>query len=142
MAKAKKKPRNGQNGGQLGFEAQLWATADKLRGTMEPSDYKHVALGLIFLKYISDAFETKRAALLADDLADAEDPEEYLAENVFRVPTSSAPLSPRRGSANARTSSRCWKISDSNCIREAQDQCFNRQTESEYCYCHRFSPNT
>ncbi len=74
------------NGANLGFEAQLWAAADKLRGNMEPSDYKHVALGLIFLKYISDAFEAKRAELLEDDLADAEDPEEYLAENVFWVP--------------------------------------------------------
>ena len=60
--------------------------ADKLRGNMEPSDYKHVALGLIFLKYISDAFEAKRADLLTEALADAEDPEEYLAENVFWVP--------------------------------------------------------
>ena len=75
-----------KNGANLGFEAQLWATADKLRGNMEPSDYKHVALGLIFLKYISDAFEAKRATLLKEDLADAEDPEEYLAENVFWVP--------------------------------------------------------
>ena len=74
------------NGANLGFEAQLWAAADKLRGNMEPSDYKHVALGLIFLKYISDAFEAKRAALIDEDLADAEDPEEYLAENVFWVP--------------------------------------------------------
>ena len=73
-------------GSGLGFEAQLWAAADKLRGNMEPSDYKHVALGLIFLKYISDAFEAKRAALLKDELADPEDPEEYLAENVFWVP--------------------------------------------------------
>ena len=73
-------------GANLGFEAQLWATADKLRGNMEPSDYKHVALGLIFLKYISDAFEAKRAELLREELADAEDPEEYLAENVFWVP--------------------------------------------------------
>lgn len=78
------KAKNG--GANLGFEAQLWATADKLRGNMEPSDYKHVALGLIFLKYISDAFEAKRAALLTEELADAEDPEEYLAENVFWVP--------------------------------------------------------
>ena len=70
----------------LGFEAQLWTAADKLRGNMEPSDYKHVALGLIFLKYISDAFEAKRAELLDEELADAEDPEEYLAENVFWVP--------------------------------------------------------
>ena len=73
-------------GTTLGFEAQLWAAADKLRGNMEPSDYKHVALGLIFLKYISDAFEAKRAELLNEELADAEDPEEYLAENVFWVP--------------------------------------------------------
>ena len=74
------------NDANLGFEAQLWAAADKLRGNMEPSDYKHVALGLIFLKYISDAFEAKRAELLNEELADAEDPEEYLAENVFWVP--------------------------------------------------------
>ena len=74
------------NGANLGFEAQLWAAADKLRGNMEPSDYKHVALGLIFLKYISDAFEAKRTDLLKEELADAEDPEEYLAENVFWVP--------------------------------------------------------
>ena len=73
-------------GAHLGFEARLWAAADKLRGNMEPSDYKHVALGLIFLKYISDAFEAKRAALLGEDLADPEDREEYLAENVFWVP--------------------------------------------------------
>jgi type I restriction enzyme M protein len=58
----------------------------KLRGNLEPSDYKHVALGLIFLKYISDAFEAKHAALLADDPATAEDPDEYLAENIFWVP--------------------------------------------------------
>ena len=74
------------SGANLGFESQLWAAADKLRGNMEPSDYKHVALGLIFLKYISDAFEAKRAELLKEELADAEDPEEYLAENVFWVP--------------------------------------------------------
>ena len=74
------------NGANLGFEAQLFLAADKLRKNLEPSDYKHVALGLIFLKYISNAFEAKRAALLADDRAAAEDPDEYLAENVFWVP--------------------------------------------------------
>lgn len=63
------------NGGNLGFEAELFKTADKLRGNMEPSDYKHVALGLIFLKHISDGFEAKRAELLADYPAGAEDPE-------------------------------------------------------------------
>ena len=52
----------------------------------EPSDYKHVALGLIFLKHISDSFEAKRAELLADYPDGAEDPDEYSAENVFWVP--------------------------------------------------------
>jgi type I restriction enzyme M protein len=77
--------RNG-NGANLGFEAQLFLAADKLRKNLEPSDYKHVALGLIFLKHISNAFEAKQAALLAEDPAAAEDPDEYLAENVFWVP--------------------------------------------------------
>ena len=74
------------NSANLGFEAQLFLAADKLRKNLEPSDYKHVALGLIFLKHISNAFEVKRAALLAEDAAAAEDPDEYLAENVFWVP--------------------------------------------------------
>ncbi len=74
------------NGANIGFEAQLFLAADKLRGNLEPSDYKHVALGLIFLKYISDAFEAKHAALLAEDPQAAEDADEYLAENVFWVP--------------------------------------------------------
>ena len=52
------------NGANLGFEQKLWQTADKLRGNMDASDYKHVVLGLIFLKYISDAFEEKREQLL------------------------------------------------------------------------------
>jgi type I restriction enzyme M protein len=74
------------NGGDLGFEAELFKAADKLRGNMEPSDYKHIALGLIFLKHISDSFEAKRAELLADYPDGAEDPDEYSAENVFWVP--------------------------------------------------------
>ncbi|MDK4711579.1 class I SAM-dependent DNA methyltransferase [Rhizobium sp. CNPSo 4039] len=74
------------NGSDLGFEAELFKAADKLRGNMEPSDYKHVALGLIFLKHISDSFEAKRAELLADYPDGAEDPDEYSAENVFWVP--------------------------------------------------------
>src|SRR5579859_3967153 len=57
-----------KNGGaNLGFEAKMFLAADKLRKNLEPSDYKHVALGLIFLKYISNAFEAKREALLAND---------------------------------------------------------------------------
>ncbi|WP_456743909.1 type I restriction-modification system subunit M N-terminal domain-containing protein [Bradyrhizobium sp. USDA 4354] len=77
--------RNG-NAANLGFETQLFLAADKLRKNLEPSDYKHVALGLIFLKHISSAFEAKHAALLSEDAAAAEDPDEYLAENVFWVP--------------------------------------------------------
>src|SRR5271157_5690011 len=75
-----------ENGANLGFEAQLFLAADKLRKNLEPSDYKHVALGLIFLKHISNAFEARRADLLAEDADAAEDPDEYAAENVFWVP--------------------------------------------------------
>ncbi|HEY1009410.1 MAG TPA: type I restriction-modification system subunit M N-terminal domain-containing protein, partial [Daejeonella sp.] len=59
----------------------LWATADKLRNNMDAAEYKHVVLGLIFLKYISDAFLEKYTELTNDHLADAEDKDEYLAEN-------------------------------------------------------------
>jgi type I restriction enzyme M protein len=75
-----------RNNGAPGFEAQMFLAADKLRKNLEPSDYKHVALGLIFLKHISNAFEAKRAALLKEEPSAAEDPDEYLAENVFWVP--------------------------------------------------------
>ena len=75
----------------IGFEAKLWLTADKLRNNMDAAEYKHVVLGLIFLKYISDTFEEHRAKLLAGQGdyagANAEDPDEYKAENVFWVPT-------------------------------------------------------
>lgn len=70
----------------LGFESTLFKAADKLRGNMEPSDYKYVVLGLIFLKYISDAFEAKYAELMQEDEEAAEDRDEYLADNVFWVP--------------------------------------------------------
>ena len=72
--------------GDLGFEADLFKAADRLRGNLEPSEYKHVVLGMVFLKYISEAFEHQRYKLLADEYADLEDPEEYLADNVFWVP--------------------------------------------------------
>ncbi len=71
---------------ELDYADKLWKAADKLRGNMEPSDYKHVALGLIFLKYISDAFEARHAELLAEDPQAAEDQDEYLADNIFWVP--------------------------------------------------------
>jgi type I restriction enzyme M protein len=75
-----------RNGGEIGFEAELFKAADKLRGNLEPSEYKHVALGLIFLKYISEAFEAQRAKLAQEEFADPEDPEEYTAARVFWVP--------------------------------------------------------
>lgn len=62
-AKSQNQKPNGNDSG-LNFEAQLWAAADKMRGHMDASEYKHVCLGLIFLKYISDAFEEKREQLL------------------------------------------------------------------------------
>ncbi|ALK05736.1 MAG: N-6 DNA methylase [Methanosarcina sp. 795] len=76
------------NGANLGFEEKLWQAADKLRNNMDAAEYKHVVLGLIFLKYISDAFEEMHEKLLSevDEGADPEDPEEYLAENIFWVP--------------------------------------------------------
>jgi type I restriction enzyme M protein len=72
----------------VGFEAKLWQMADKLRNNMDAAEYKHVVLGLIFLKYISDAFEEKHAKLEAEraDGADPEDPDEYRADNIFWVP--------------------------------------------------------
>lgn len=68
------------------IEKTLFAAADKMRGAMDPGEYKHVALGLLFLRYVSAAFEAKRAELAKDNLADLEDPEEYAAENVFWLP--------------------------------------------------------
>lgn len=73
-------------GANLGFENKLWMAADKLRGTMDAAEYKHVVLGLIFLKYISDSFLEKYAALQTEEFADPEDRDEYLADNVFWVP--------------------------------------------------------
>ncbi|WP_370574625.1 type I restriction enzyme endonuclease domain-containing protein [Methanomethylovorans sp.] len=78
--------KNGSNGANFGFEEKMWQTADKLRNNMDAAEYKHVVLGLIFLKYISDAFEEKHAELAGDNYSDAEDPDEYLAENIFWVP--------------------------------------------------------
>lgn len=82
------KAQNNATGANLGFEATLWQAADALRGSMDAAEYKHVVLGLIFLKYISDAFEELHARLEAerDQGADPEDPDEYRAENVFWVP--------------------------------------------------------
>jgi len=76
------------SGANLGFETELWRAADALRSNMDAAEYKHVVLGLIFLKYISDAFEEHRIKLEADrsEGADPEDPDEYRAVNIFWVP--------------------------------------------------------
>ncbi|HLR42353.1 MAG TPA: class I SAM-dependent DNA methyltransferase [Pseudogracilibacillus sp.] len=70
----------------IGFEEKLWAMADKLRGSMDASEYKHVVLGLLFLKYVSDSFEELYDQLKEEEWADPEDKDEYLAENIFWVP--------------------------------------------------------
>jgi type I restriction enzyme M protein len=76
MAKATKA--NQGTAANIRYEAELWRIADALRGSMDAAEYKHVVLGLIFLKYISDAFEAQHAALEAerDQGADPEDPDE------------------------------------------------------------------
>jgi type I restriction enzyme M protein len=89
MARGKKPAAKGDgNGANLGFEPTLWAAADKLRNNMDAAEYKHVVLGLIFLKYISDAFKERHDQLVAEKAqgADPEDPDEYRADNVFWVP--------------------------------------------------------
>src|SRR5262247_2499481 len=92
MARGRSKGNGGdgdqRNGATLGFEAKLWQAADALRNNMDAAEYKHVALGLIFLKYISDAFAAKHAELDAQrsEGADPEDPDEYRTENIFWVP--------------------------------------------------------
>src|SRR5271167_4980816 len=90
MARAKSPGQNGNGTANLGFETKLWLAADKLRNNMDAAEYKHVVLGLIFLKYISDAFEEMHTKLLAGkgdyEGADPEDADEYRAENVFWVP--------------------------------------------------------
>lgn len=99
--KKKKADKTKSNGGNLGFEEKLWQAADKMRGHMDPAEYKHVVLGLIFLKYISDAFEERRSQLemsvsepsseyyVKEEQARygvIEDRDEYLSENIFLVP--------------------------------------------------------
>lgn len=89
MAKTKTKTaKKNKTGANIGYEAQLWQMADALRGSMDAAEYKHVTLGLLFLKYISDAFEEKHAKLETQrsNGADPEDPDEYKAESIFWVP--------------------------------------------------------
>lgn len=70
----------------IGFEETLWKSADKLRGSMDSSEYKYVVLGLIFVKYISDKFESKYRELVEEGEGFEEDRDEYESENIFWVP--------------------------------------------------------
>jgi len=80
--------KHNDSGTNLRLEVRLWQAADALRGSMDAAEYKHVALGLIFLKYISDAFDEHHARLESERAqgADPEDPDEYRAVNIFWVP--------------------------------------------------------
>ena len=90
MARARSRSVSQNNSANIGFEQKLWLAADKLRSNMDAAEYKHVVLGLIFLKYISDGFEEHHAKLVAGEGdyagANPEDPDEYRAENIFWVP--------------------------------------------------------
>jgi len=83
---SKGKRRATHNGANLGFEEKLWQAADKLRSNMDAAEYKHVVLGLMFLKYISDAFKEVYEELKKDPQADPEDVDEYTFRRVFWVP--------------------------------------------------------
>lgn len=74
------------NTADIGFEKEIWRAADKMRGNIDASEYKSVVLGLIFLKYISDKFETKYRQLVDEGEGFEEDKDEYTAENIFYVP--------------------------------------------------------
>lgn len=82
---AKKSNGKSGNGAVLGFEETLWRAADKLRNNMDAAEYKHVVLGLIFLKYISDAFQERHEQIKTEPHSDPEDRDEYTGENVFWV---------------------------------------------------------
>jgi type I restriction enzyme M protein len=87
---AKKKASKTESSANIGFEAKLWLAADKLRNNMDAAEYKHVVLGLIFLKYISDTFDEHHSKLVEGKGeyagANPEDKDEYLASNIFWVP--------------------------------------------------------
>ena len=84
IAMARTTKRHQATAATVGHEAELWRMADTLRGSMDAAEYKHVVLGLIFLKYISDAFEAQHAQLEAerDQSADPEDPDEHRVLNI------------------------------------------------------------
>ena len=86
--RGRRRTEGSDNSGLANYRSELWGMADALRGSMDAAEYKHVVLGLIFLKYISDAFEEAHAKLEAerDEGADPEHPDEYRAQSIFWVP--------------------------------------------------------
>lgn len=78
-----------KNTADIGFEQEIWGAACILRGNMDAAEYKHVILGLIFLKYISDKFDTKYQELKSEGSGFEEDRDEYIAEGIFYVPENS-----------------------------------------------------
>ena len=134
---------SGTNSAFDGLEAQLWAAADALRNNMDAAEYKHVVLGLIFLKYISDAFEAKHTELLGlvVEGADPEDQDEYRADNIFWVPPE-ARWSVLKGNApqptigklvdDAMTLGKMWKIFHESNQLELRGEFFNLFNHTNY----------
>ena len=124
--------KNNDSAATIGFEDELWRAADALRSNMDAAEYKHVVLGLIFLKYISDAFEEYHARLEAerDQGADPEDPDEYRAENIFWVPQEARwSLSPgQRQAARPSASSSTTPWSPSSATTPRSRACCPRTT--------------
>lgn len=90
------------------IEKTLFAAADKMRGSMDPGEYKHVALGLLFLRYIGVAFQRKYDQLLPEGADVAEDVDEYLAEGIFWVPKGPACAGLFRFSAIGESDENLW----------------------------------
>jgi type I restriction-modification system DNA methylase subunit len=111
-------------------KAKLWAAADKLRGHMDAAEYKHTVLGIIFLKYISDAFEERHAELaaLADEGYDPDDKDEYIAEGIFWVPEDArwSLLKDNASRRSGRSSTARWSRSSARTPRSAP--CCRRAT--------------
>ncbi len=84
-----KRSANIKNTGNIGFEEQLWKAAEILWGSMSPSNYQNIVLGLIFLKYISDKFDARYKALVDEGAGFEEDPDAYMEDGVFYVPEKS-----------------------------------------------------
>jgi len=132
MAKRKTTDKTNGNGANLGFEAKLWLAADKLRGHMDAAEYKHVVLGLIFLKYISDAFQEHYEALKCDPEADPEDRDEYTAKNVFWVPKKARWSGPAGLQANAKQPTIGKMIDDAMLAIEKENRALKGVLPNDY----------